>query len=55
MEADLRHEKTETLNERALRLAERIVGCIDIRFRGMLQKEKREIAEELEKRKLRGY
>jgi hypothetical protein len=55
MQQDLRHEKLSTLEERASRLAEQIRGCIEVRIRAMMQRERIEIAEEIEKRKQRGW
>jgi hypothetical protein len=55
MQQDLRHEKLSTLEERASKLAEQIRGCIEVRIRAMMQRERMEIVDEIEKRQKRGW
>ncbi len=50
MDQDLRYESTNTLRDRGNKLAEQIGGCIEVRFRALMQRERQELVEEIQKR-----
>jgi hypothetical protein len=55
MQQDLRHEKLETLKEKLLKLAQQVAGCPEIRIRALMQVERMQLADEIEKREKRGW
>lgn len=54
MQQDLKHEKLETLKERANKLADQIAKCIEVKFRSLMQRERLELIAEIELREERG-